>query len=508
MRRVGLIAALLLIASTVVAVPLRVGSKEFTESVILGEIVSGLARHQGYPVIHKKELGGSMIWLALLSGEIDIYPEYTGTLQREIFAGKTLPDDNAIRQELRLHGIMMTRPLGFNNSYAIAVRPDIHERLALTRISDLQRHPALRFGFSNAFMDRADGWPSLRQRYQLPQKTVRGMEHVLTYQALQQGNIDVIDAYTTDPHIAMYHLRILEDDRKHFPRYDGVLLYRQSLIKQAPMLVEALSQLEGRINDQHMLALNQQVEIEGHSETDVAARFLGEALGIKTKTQTSLSLAARVWQTTLEHLFLVITSLSAAIIVAIPLGIIAAKRPWAGHLIVGVAEVVQTIPGLALLVLLSVIFAPLNLPTIGAWPMITALFFYCLLPIIRNTLAGLNSVADNLRESAEVLGLPPLVRLRLIELPLASPLILAGIKTTAVINVGYAALGGLIGAGGYGQPIMTGLRLNSSALMLEGAIPAALMALAVKGLFAGLERRLVPRGLYLTQGRRNYAASS
>ena len=226
MREIVLLAALLLVAGNLAASPLRVGSKPLTESVILGEIVSGLVRHQGYPVIHNKELGGSVLWSALLSGEIDIYPDYTGTLQREIFAGKALPDDDAIREELGRHGVMMTRPLGFNNSYAIAVRQDIGERLALTRISDLQAHPGLRFGFSNAFMDREDGWPGLRQRYQLPQQTVHGMEHVLTYQALQQGEIDVIDAYTTDPHIAMYHLRVLEDDRKHFPRYDGVVLYR------------------------------------------------------------------------------------------------------------------------------------------------------------------------------------------------------------------------------------------------------------------------------------------
>jgi osmoprotectant transport system permease protein len=486
-----------LIVGNVAASPVQVGSKEFTESVILGEVLSGLARNQNYPVIHKEELGGRILWSALLAGEIDLYPEYTGTLRREIFADKALPGADALRQELLLHGIMMTRPLGFNNSYAIAVRQDIAERLALTRISDLQHAPGLRFGFSNAFMDRADGWPSLRQRYQLPQQALHGMEHALSYKALQQGSIDVIDAYTTDPHIALYHLRVLEDDLKHFPRYDGIVLYRRSLVDQAPLLVKALSQLEGRISDQRMLALNQQVEIEGRSETDVATHFLSETLGIGIPAQASLGLAARVWQASGEHLFLVMTSLGAAILIATPLGIIAAKRPVAGHFIVGIAEVVQTIPGLALLVFLAVIFAPLNLPTIGAWPMIAALFLYSLLPIIRNTMAGLNSVPENLRESAEVLGLPPLVRLRLIELPLASPLILAGIKTTAVINVGYAALGGLIGAGGYGQPIMTGLRLNSSALMLEGAIPAALMALAVKGMFAGLERWLVPRGLDL-----------
>ena len=501
MRKIGLIAVLLLAAGQLAAAPLRVGSKDFTESVILGEILSGLARQQGYPVAHKKALGGTVLWSALLSGEIDIYPEYTGTLQREIFAGKALAGDDALRQELRRQGIAMSRPLGFNNSYAIAVREDLAERLALARISDLQRHPGLRFGFSNAFMDRADGWPNLRQRYQLPQQIVQGMEHALTYQALQRGDIDVIDAYATDPHIALYHLRVLEDDRQYFPRYDGVVLYRQSLAAQAPRLVEALAQLEGRIDDRRMLALNQRVEIDKRSETEAAAGFLAETLGIQAQTPTSPGLAARVAQATAEHLLLVAISLAAAIMFAIPLGVLAAKRPVAGHFIVGLAEVVQTIPGLALLVFIALISAPLNLPTIGPWPMIVALFLYSLLPIIRNTLAGLHSVPDSLRESAEALGLPPWTRLRLIELPLAAPLILAGIKTTAVINVGYAALGGLIGAGGYGQPIMTGLRLNSSALMLEGAVPAALMALAVKSLFAGLERRLVPKGLRLPRRR-------
>jgi osmoprotectant transport system permease protein len=134
---------------------------------------------------------------------------------------------------------------------------------------------------------------------------------------------------------------------------------------------------------------------------------------------------------------------------------------------------------------------------IGPKPAILALFLYSILPIMRNTYAGLRDVPLHLRESALALGLPGFARLRLIDLPLAARSILAGIKTSAVINVGTATLGGLIGAGGYGEPIITGLRQNNIAIILEGAIPAAVMALVAQALFDFAERRLVPRGLRL-----------
>jgi osmoprotectant transport system permease protein len=150
------------------------------------------------------------------------------------------------------------------------------------------------------------------------------------------------------------------------------------------------------------------------------------------------------------------------------------------------------LPALALLGFLLVL-----LRRTGPVPAIVALYLYSLLPIVRNTYAGLSDVPLQVRESAEALGLSPFARLYLIELPMASRSILAGIKTSAVINVGFATLGGLIGAGGYGQPIITGLSKNDYALILEGAVPAVLMALAVQGLFEVAERFLVPRGLRL-----------
>ncbi len=474
----------------------KIGSKAFTENAILGEMVVLLAEQQGMETTHTKELGTRNCWTALLTGEIDIYPEYTGTMREELFAGDILPDDDALRGKLAENSILMTSPLGFNNTYAIGMKEELAEELGITRISDLRDHPNLKFRFSNEFMDRGDGWPSMRENYKLQHEDVRGVEHGLAYRALDTGNADVTDVYSTDSNIARYGLRVLEDDRAHFPRYEAVFIYRADLPGRAPELVEAINRLSGTINDDKMLSLNQQVELKHLPDTRVAANFLNETLGLEIEVQ-EFGLLDRVLKTTMEHLVLVVTSLAAAIAVALPLGIVAAKKPVAGQFIVGTAEIIQTIPGLALLIFMSVGFALVSLPTLGAFPVIVALFMYSLLPIIRNTMTGLTDVPNSMKESAIALGLTPAARLRLIELPMASRMILAGIKTTAVINVGYAALGGLIGAGGYGQPIMTGLRLNSEALMLEGALPAALLALVVKWGFEISERFLVPKGLRL-----------
>ena len=157
----------------------------------------------------------------------------------------------------------------------------------------------------------------------------------------------------------------------------------------------------------------------------------------------------------------------------------------------GVVGIIQTVPSLAVLVFM------IPLLGIGAPPAMVALFLYSLLPIVRNTYTGLHDIPIQIRESAQALGLPPRACLWLVELPMASRTILAGIKTSAVINIGTATLGALIGAGGYGQPILTGIRLDDVGLILEGAVPAALLALLVQGIFELSERTLVPKGLRL-----------
>ncbi len=327
--------------------------------------------------------------------------------------------------------------------------------------------PDLRLGFSNEFMDRADCWPSLRPAYHLPQKDVRGMDHDLAYVALQKGSIDATDLYSTDAKIKSLNLAVLVDDLHHFPEYRAVFLYRADLKERAPAAVAVLQRLEGQITESQMMEMNARVELQKVLEPRVAAEFLQHEFGIESADlHSAQSRPARILQRTVEHLTLVGVSLAAAILVAIPLGIIAAKYGRIGQIILGAAAAIYTIPSLALLVFLIPV-----LGRIGWEPAVVALFLYSLLPMIRNTHAGLIEIPRSLRESGEALGLPPLARLRLIELPLAAGPILAGIKTSAVINVGTATLGALIGAGGYGQPILTGIRLSSTPLILEGASP-------------------------------------
>ena len=468
-----------------------VGSKTFTESVILGEMASHIISNAGLRPIHRRELGGTrVLWSALIRGDIDIYPEYTGTISEEILAGEGVHGEAAIRKALAKQGLRMTRPLGFNNTYAIGMQEQVAEDLNIRTISDLRAHPDLKFGFSSEFMDRGDGWPSLRKRYALPQQEVKGMAHDLAYRGLESGSIQVIDLYATDAEIQYYRLRVLDDDRRHFPAYHALILYRAELEVRAPEVVTALERLEGRISDKAMAAMNARAKIDRVPESDVAAVFLADALSFTgdRRAETSIN---RFLRNTADHLYLVALSLTAAILLAIPLGVAAAKLPRAGQAILGAVGIIQTIPSLALLVFM------IPLLGIGGPPAIMALFLYSLLPIVRNTYTGIHAIPPHIRESAEALGLPPAAKLRLVELPMASRTILAGIKTSAVINIGTATLGALIGAGGYGQPIITGIRLDDIGLILQGAVPAAGLALLVQGGFELAERFLVPKGLRL-----------
>lgn len=480
--------ALLLLPISLCAAPIHIGSKQFTESVILGEVARLAARSAGIPAQHERELGGtSILWRALQQGDIDAYPEYTGTITHELLKNIAPDADIAtLRAALKPLGIGITDSLGFNDTYAIGMRADRARQLGIQRLSDLATHPELRFGFSNEFMDRTDGWPGLRQRYGLPQTQVRGLDHVLSYRALSSNAVDAIDLYSTDAEIPYYHLRTLDDDRHYFPHYEAVYLYRLSLEQSSPAFIAVLQKLMGRIDENAMRRMNAAVKLQGEKETAVAAGFLG----VPPDADTA-GLWSRLLQRTLEHLRLVLISLTAAVLLAVPLGILSARSRRLGHVIMAGSGVLQTIPSLAMFVFMIPLFG------IGTWPAIAALFLYSLLPIVRNTYAGLIGIAPDLRESAAALGLPRGVRLRQVELPMAMRSILAGVKTAAVINVGTATLGALIGAGGYGQPIVTGIRLDNTALILEGAIPAALMALIVQGLFEGVERWLTPRGMRL-----------
>jgi osmoprotectant transport system permease protein len=476
----------------------RVGSKNYTESVILGEMLTQLARDAGARAEHRMELGGTQIaFKSLMQGDIDAYPEYSGTLILEILAGENLATDADIQRALATRGIRMSGRLGFSNAYALGMLRTLASELGITRISDLrdrQGEPAiarLKFGVSDEFMNRRDGWPGLSYAYGLPDRA-QGLDHNLAYRGIRSGTIHVTDVYVTDPEIAAYDLVKLEDDLGYFRQYECVLLFRADLEKRAPEVVSNWRRLEGTIDATRMIGLNAQARIDRVSEERVAAQFLND------KLKTNLPVPPDNWwrrmltnlgKNTVRHLLLVSVSLIAAIVIAVPLGILAYRVTAARQVILSSVGILQTLPAMAVLMFLIPVLG------LGVLPTMAALFLYSLLPIVRGTFGGLQEIPESIRESATVLGLEPRARLRLVELPMASRAILSGIKTAAVINVGTATIGGLIGAGGYGQPIITGTRLNDITIIMQGAIPAALMAIAVQGLFDYSERLLVPRGL-------------
>jgi len=497
--------ALLMLPTLCLAQPLlNVGSKRFTESYILAEIIAQKVNAAGEArAVHKQGLGNTaIVFSALASGAIDVYAEYTGTIAFELLKRKTPASMEELRRELAPLGLGVAVPLGFNNTYALAMREEHAAALGVSRISDLARHQELRLGISQEFLNRKDGWAALRQAYRLPFKAPRGLDHGLAYEALASGRVDVIDIYTTDAKIGKYRLRTLADDRGFFPAYNAVLIYRLDLPQRFPKSWAALQDLEGRLSAPRMIELNGLVELSGASFAEAANRFLAvpgsgmaSAAGVTRESFLATLFGEDLGRLTLQHLLLVFASLVLSVTAGIPLGIWAARSPRAAYWILASVGMLQTIPSLALLAFLITLMG-----TIGTVPAVIALFLYALLPIVRNTHSGLIDIATPLRESAQALGLPAAARLRLIELPLAARSILAGIKTSAVINVGTATIAAFIGAGGYGERIVAGLAVNDSTMLLAGAVPAAVLALLLQWTFDALEQRVIPQGLQEKRG--------
>lgn len=476
--------------------PLRVGSKRFTESYILGEILTQTAARVG-PAEHKQGLGNTAIVLgALRSGAIDVYPEYLGTIDLEILKNAQPTSLDAMRAALRPLGLGVAVPLGFSNGYALAVRGDASVR----RLSDLAAHPEIKIGLSHEFLGRADGWPGLARRYGLAQQP-RGLDHGIAYEALAQRQVDAIDIYSTDAKIRQYSLRVLDDDKQYFPRYDAVLLYRLDVPQRFPQAWHAIEKLEGTIKADDMIAMNAAAELDGQSFASIAKSWLGRVDGTAVhRTNSAIIVRDGLLTKTFgngfmnlarQHLLLVVLAVLLGSVAGIPLGIVAALVPRLRQAVLAVAGVLQTVPSLALLAILI----PL-LGRIGTVPALVALCAYALLPIVRNTCTGLLQVPSGLRTAALALGLTRRQSLVEVELPLAMPTILAGVKTAAVMSVGTATIAAFIGAGGFGERITTGLALNDNDMLLAGAIPAALLALLTQAAFELCERVLAQRRRY------------
>jgi osmoprotectant transport system permease protein len=457
-----------------------IGSKNFPESYILGEIMAQLLEDRNFHVERRFGLGGTLIGFeALRVRSIDLYVEYSGTLAQAILKSPQPMSYAELRDTLqREYDMDLLEPLGFDNTYALALRREEVERRGLKSISDLAKCPDLRYGFTHDFLKRRDGWEGLARAYGLNAQP-SGIEHGLSFPAIHDGDLDVTDAYATDGDIDKFALVLLEDDRQYFPKYLAAPLLRGGLDGRIPAI---LSELTGMIPDKQMKALNAQVGDKDHRTTfaEVARHFLRDkGLLLATVDNSPPSKWAALRSRVVRHLQLTLLALVAGIAVAIPLGIVVYRFRHVARPVVYLAGTLQTIPSIALLAFMIPLFG------IGAKPAIAALFLYSLLPILRNTALALFSIDPLLKKVSVGMGLTTWQRLRHIELPLAAPMILAGIKTAAVINIGTATLAAYIGAGGLGDPIVTGLALYDPAMILEGAISAALLAIFTELAFEG-----------------------
>lgn len=492
------------------AEPIVVASKPFAESYILAEMFAQLLESRGFRVVRRPGLGATDIaFRALRSGGIDVYPEYTGTGLVAILGDKPRSDPREVYRIVadtfaRRFDIHWLPPLGFQNTYAIAVRQATARRYHLRTLSDLAAvSDSLVAGFTPDFIGRPDGLPGLRRVYGFKPRAVRSLLQAVKYRALASGDVDVVDGYSTDGAIARYHLTVLRDDRGFFPAYEAAALVGSRFWHDSPRGVEVLTELSGRLDAGMMRRLNRRVEVDGEDVAAVASSAL-QRLGLvgsqvvagggATQQARSTSFPVYMWQKramlfrlTLRHLELVGLSLLAAVLIAVPTGLALERaRSGAEGVIRGVG-VLQTIPSIALLAFM------IPLIGIGVVPALVALFLYSLYPIVRNTYTGVRDANPDAVQSARALGMTPVQVLRHVRLPLAAPVIMAGVRTAAVIDVGTATLAAFIGAGGLGDPIVAGLALSDSRMILSGAVPAALLALVVDGLLGGAERLVMPR---------------
>ncbi len=466
-----------------------VGSKIFTEGYVLGELAAQAIEASSPPVPVSRKLGmGStgILFESLTTGAIDVYADYTGTLSEAIIKNPQLKSLEEIQAALLKLNLVMSGPLGFNNTYALAVREKFAQENGLRTVSDLVRlKRTLRAAFSYEFTDRADGYPGLAAKYHLDldARNVSRMEHSLTYQAIDQKAVDVIDVYSTDAKIRKFNLRVLKDDLDYFPVYQAVWVARKAFVDRYPAQWQALRRLEGTIDESAMLDMNAKADIDKKSFAQVAAEFRG------AKAHAADSFTSRIAHRTLEHLWLVAISLVFSIVIGVPLGIAAVRFHATGQAILLLSAMIQTVPSLALLCFLIPLFG------VGTKPALVALCLYSLLPVVLNTFTGIRSIDPRHLENARAFGLTRRQILFRIVLPLASPMLLAGVKTATIVSIGTATLAALVGAGGYGAPIVSGLSLNDVPTILTGAIPAALMAWLAHGAFEVLGRLLIPAGL-------------
>ncbi len=493
--------------------PVVVASKPFGESFLLAEMFAQLLESEGVTVTRRPGLGATEVaFAAIRSSAIDVYPEYTGTgllaVLRDSMTEAMREDPRrtfarvATEFEAR-YGVRWLPPLGFENGYAIAVRRSTAEQYNLRTISDLAREAgALVAGFTSDFIGRPDGYVGLQAFYSLSPRAVRPLAPAVKYEALASEAVDVIDGYSTDGLLARFDLVTLEDDRRFFPPYEAAALVSPRIVREHPEVIAILTRLSGRLTELDMRRWNQRLEVDQVPIPDVARRALRE-VGLSAVADTTVideprsaarsSFVSYMWarraetlRLTREHLLLVGVALGAAILLAVPLGVLLTRTPRLAGGVLQLLGIAQTIPSLALLAFLIPVMG------IGVAPALVALWLYALLPMVRATYSGVSSADPEAVAASEALGMTARQRLWWVQVPLATPALLAGVRTAAVITVGAATLAAFIGAGGLGEPIVTGLGLADSRLVLSGALPAAALAVLVDLALGLVERAVTP----------------
>ncbi len=277
MMRKALLALLLLAACRRGPEPIVVGSKNFTESVLLGEVIAQHLERAGCKVERKLDLGGTLVCdRAITSGALDVYPEYSGTALTAILHRPPNLDRDAVMKEVAAayarRGLHWGPPLGFENTFAMIVRSADAERYSLRRISDLTKVAgSFRPGFGYEFVERPDGWTGLQQKYGFHfDQTPRTMDLGLTYRALASGQIDLIAGNSTDGLIESLGLVVLEDDRHFFPPYDAVVVSRDDIGRKCSAAPAALASLDHALNEAAMRRLNFMIDGQHRSAAETA----------------------------------------------------------------------------------------------------------------------------------------------------------------------------------------------------------------------------------------------
>lgn len=490
---------------------IRIGSRDFPESVLVAEILStSIEKFTDYKVDRKFHLGGVKVCLAAMqSNNLDIYPDYTGSLIHNVLGEHDRNQYlvNYIKMALNeKYDFSITESLGFENSFVLAVRKSFAKKYNLETLSDLasllssnkELAQNIRVAFKHSFLKRPDGYKMLQDIYAFDFQKLMALEYNIAYQNLKENRIDVIDAFSTDSRLKDPELTALKDDRNALIPYSSVYVYRNKLKQNFPEIMKIQKLLDESLTNEKMLELNSRIEA-GEPYKQVAESFIAELEHEPGFLDLSDDASLSFWQKRLkqdlpllakaflQHLRLAAVASLLASFIGIFIGIFISYRKKLAKLVLGFISVTQTIPSLALLALL------IPFVGLGFYPAVIALFIYALLPVIQNTYTGITTIPYKYIELANAIALKESQILFRVKLPMALSFILAGVRTSIVICIGTATLATFVGAGGLGDLIKAGIDLNSNYMIALGAVPAALLALSVSITLTKFERRFYSR---------------